>query len=373
MRDRKDASLHVLVTNQSTGGGSSAYTLTFIGLRDLAGLTDTLHYNAPQSSTDDQKRNGLARIIKLGLVRYVARTSAGDRLQVSYSPASGADSGAGKSRSRDPWNLWVFRINANGNFSGEESQRFAFLRGSTSANRTSETWKARMSVQGDYNESKFTFSDGSKFASYTHSYGATQLLVKSLGPHWSAGERGSLSSSTFLNQKLFLRLAPTIEYDIFPYSEATRRQLSFQYAIGLNSFRYEDTTIFGKLSEVRPDQTLSAALDLKQPWGSVSTSLEGAAYLDDFSKRRAVLFNALNLRLFKGFNISMFVSASLVRDQLYIAKGDLSDEDILVRRRQLASSFSYFGGIGLSYTFGSIFNNIVNPRFDGASGGMFFF
>jgi len=105
----------------------------------------------------------------------------------------------------------------------------------------------------------------------------------------------------------------------------------------------------------------------------VSSSLEGAAYIDDFSKRRAVLFNALNVRLFKGFNLNMFVSASLVRDQLYLAKGELSDEDILVRRRQLASSFSYFGGIGVSYTFGSIFNNVVNPRFEGASGGTFFF
>ncbi len=33
----------------------------------------------------------------------------------------------------------------------------------------------------------------------------------------------------------------------------------------------------------------------------------------------------------------------------------------------------YFGGIGVSYAFGSIFNNGVNPRFEGTSGGMFFF
>jgi hypothetical protein len=372
MRDRKDASLHILVTSQTTGGGGIAYTLNFIGLRELAGMADTLHYQSPQSSTDDRKRRGLAGVIKLGLVRYVARTSGGAELQISYKPETGAAS-ASEHPARDPWNLWVFRTDANGNFSGEQSQHFTFLRGSTSANRTSEAWKSRMSVQGDYNESKFTFSDGSKFANYSHSYGATQLLVKSIGPHWSAGERASLSSSTFLNQSLFLRFAPTIEYNIFPYSESTRRQLTIQYALGVNSFRYEDTTIFDKLSEVRPDQSIIASLDLKQPWGSISSSLEGAAYLDDFSQRRAVLFNALNVRLFKGFNLNMFVSASLLRDQLYLAKGELSDEDILVRRRQLASSFSYFGGIGLSYTFGSIFNNVVNPRFEGASGGMVFF
>jgi hypothetical protein len=118
---------------------------------------------------------------------------------------------------------------------------------------------------------------------------------------------------------------------------------------------------------------MTASVGLKQPWGSVTTSLEAAAYVDDLSKRHAVLFNALNVRLFKGLSVNAFLSVSLLRDQLYLAKGELSDEDILVRRRQLASSYSYFAGVGLSYSFGSIFNNVVNPRFEGASGGVFFF
>jgi hypothetical protein len=372
VRDRADASVHVLVTTQATGGGGLEYTVNFIGLRELAGTGDTLRYVALEATTTDQKRQALARTIKVGLVRYVARTPARrDRLQITFTPA--VPESSTKVTAADPWNLWVFRLSANGNFSGEQSQHFTTLRSSTQASRTSERWKSRIIANGSYSESKFTFSDGSKFANYSHSYGANQLLVKSLGPHWSAGERAALSSSTFLNQKLTLRLAPAVEYNIFPYSESTRRQLTFQYAVGVNAYRYEDTTIFEKLSEVRPDQTMTVSLDLKQPWGSVSASLEGAAYLDDFSKRRAVLFNFLDVRLFKGFSVNMFISTSFVRDQLYLAKGELSDEDILVRRRQLASSFNYFGGIGLSYTFGSIFNNVVNPRFEGSSGGNFFF
>lgn len=373
MREPKDASLHILVSSEATGGGGIAYTLTFIGLRELRGVTDTLRYIAPQSSTDDQKRKGLVAAMKLGLVRYVAKTALAERIQISYKPVEAADTSQVTRRSRDRWNLWVFRLSANGNFNGERSQHSSFLRGSTSANRTSEAWKARITIHGDYNESKFTFSDGSKFASYSHSYGASQLLVKSLTPHWSAGERASLSSTTFLNQKRFIRFAPAIEYNLFPYSESTRRLLTFQYAVGVDRFLYEDTTIFDKISETRLDQTLTLSLGLKQPWGSVTTSLEGAAYVDDFTKRHAVLFNALNVRLLKGFSVNMFLSVSLLRDQLYLAKGESSDEDILVRRRQLASSYSYFAGIGLTYSFGSIFNNVVNPRFEGASGGVFFF
>ena len=370
MRDRKDASLHVLVTGQSTAGGGRDYTLNFIGLRELSALADTLHYESPQSSTEDQNRHGLANTIKLGLVRYITRMSVNPQLEVTYKAAVVEASTA---PTRDPWNLWVFRIDANGNFSGEESQHFNYLRGSTSANRTSEAWKVKFTVYGDYNESKFTFSDGSKFASYSHSYSATHLLAKSLGPHFSIGERASASASTYLNEKLFLRFAPVLEYDVFPYSESTRRLLTIQYTIGVNSFRYEDTTIFGKIEEVRPDQTATLSLGLKQPWGTVSMSLEGASYLDDFKKWRANLFNSLSLRLFKGFNLNGYLGVSLLRDQIYLAKGVLSDEDILVRQRKLASSYSYYAGIGVSYTFGSIFNNVVNPRFEGASGGNSFF
>ncbi len=148
--------------------------------------------------------------------------------------------------------------------------------------------------------------------------------------------------------------------------------LTLQYATGINFFRYQDTTIFDKISEVRGDQTLTASLDLKQPWGSVSSSLEGAAYIDDFTKRHLVFFNSLDLRLFKGFSFFSFGQLSLLQDQLYLPRGSLSDQERLLRRRQLATSYTYFVNLGLSYSFGSIFNNIVNPRFGGTSGGITF-
>jgi len=82
-----------------------------------------------------------------------------------------------------------------------------------------------------------------------------------------------------------------------------------------------------------------------------------------------VFFNSVDLRLFKGFSLFVFGQLSLLRDQLYLPKGDLSDEDRLLRLRQLETSYTYFVSFGLSYSFGSIFNNVVNPRFGGSSGG----
>jgi hypothetical protein len=46
-------------------------------------------------------------------------------------------------------------------------------------------------------------------------------------------------------------------------------------------------------------------------------------------------------------------------------------EDVLLMRKQLATSYEYYFSIGLSYTFGSIYSNVVNPRF--GSGGEFIY
>lgn len=372
VRDRTDASLHVLVSTLQTGSGGTEHTLTFIGLKEFAGVTDTLHYVASQTSTQDERRKGIARTLKLGLVRYLAHTRAGENLQISYTKPASADTAGSAKATRDPWNYWVFRARVNGNFNGESSQNFASIFGSVSANRITKAWKLSNTGNINYSESNFTLSDDEKFSSYSRSYGFSHLLVKSISDHWSAGERASVTSSTYSNTKRAIRFAPAVEYDIFPYSQSTRKQLTLQYSLGINSYLYHDTTIFEKISEVRPNQTLSLSISATQPWGSVAGSIEGATFLDDFSKRHLQLFNSINARLFKGFSFNMFGSVSLLRDQLYLAKGGATEEEILLQRRALSTSYSYFVGIGLSYTFGSIFNNVVNPRFEGASGTFFF-
>jgi hypothetical protein len=56
-----------------------------------------------------------------------------------------------------------------------------------------------------------------------------------------------------------------------------------------------------------------------------------------------------------------------------VPAGAASAEEILTRQRQLQTSFTYFTSFGFSYQFGSIFNNVVNPRFGGEDGDRFFF
>src|SRR6266540_3296119 len=93
MRDRQDASLHVLVTAQPTGSAGTEYVLNFIGKRELASLSDTLLFQVAQTASQDDKRKALAHSLKLGLVRYVAKTGSAQALDVKYaSPAVAAGS-----------------------------------------------------------------------------------------------------------------------------------------------------------------------------------------------------------------------------------------------------------------------------------------
>ncbi len=366
VRVREGADVHVLGTAQQTGGGGAEHTLTFIGRGRFAPASDTLHFVLGASATPDERRRAIARAMQLGLVRFAAQTSVRDRLTVSYDTTS--TKRADERGAHDPWKLWVFSVSGNGNFNAEEAQRFENLGGDFRAGRTTERWKAAIAANGSYAESRFELSDG-VFNSYSHTYGARAFVARSVGAHWAIGPTSSVSTSTYLNQRAAYRIAPALEYDIFPYADATRRQLTILYSIGADHYRYVDTTIFGKVSESKVDHVLRIASEARQPWGSISASLEGAQFLDDRSKNRVVLGGGVSVRLFKGMSLDLFGNASRVHDQISLAKSGATDEEILVRQRQLATSFQYFAFVGLRYTFGSIFNNIVNPRFNSIDNG----
>ena len=212
MRDRRDADVHVLVTTQETGGGGTEYTLKFIGLGSFAGVEQTLRYASPQTATADERRKGIAEVIKLGLVRYVSEAPQSQRLKVTFSPEEGGAKPAGQ---KDPWNLWVFRTNVGGSFNGEESNTNHSLRGSASANRTTDDWRLSFAANADYRSETFQLNDAETFVSVTRNSGGDATIVKSLTQHWSAGLLGNAQSSTFLNYDLRLRIAPGLDTTFF--------------------------------------------------------------------------------------------------------------------------------------------------------------
>lgn len=369
MRDRRDAQVYVLVSTQETGSGGTEYTLTFIGQGPLAGRTDTLRYASRPAEPGDAVRRELARTIKIGLMRYVAGTPIGQHIEINYL----APSSAGAPRQQhDPWNYWVFNIGARGFFNGESQQGQRSVNANASANRTTAAFKIRLSLSVNNDHSRYELDSVTTYISDSHSYYASGGLVWSLGPHWSVGADANASASTYSNSDLELSLAPAIEFNVFPYAESTRRQLTFKYSAGLQYANYTDTTIFGRTTETLARHELDIALDFKQPWGESGISLSGSQYLHDLSKVNAGIFGSVSINIIRGLRFNVGGSYSIVRDQLSLPAGGATPQEILVRRRQLATSYNYFMSVGLSYTFGSIYNNVVNPRFGGSNRSFFF-
>jgi len=367
VRDRADADVHLIITSQRTGGGGQEFTLRYIGLRTFRGADDELKFSTRQSDTDDDVRRQQTRRIGLGLVRYVAKGVMADRLSLTFAAPDSQAGGAQKPR--DPWNLWVFRVSMNGGLNGESQSKNNRISGSLRADRVSETWKFRVSANANRNNSSFTLSDSSLLKTHISRYSANTLLVRSLGEHWSAGLEGTAQRSTRDNYDLSLQFTPELEFDVFPYKESSRRQLVFVYAIGVSYANYRDTTIFNRLKETRPRHSLTIAAEATQPWGSLYTQLSASSLLNDFSKNRFSLDSYCSVRIVRGLNLNISGGYTRVRDQLSLVKEGVTDQDILLQLKQLKTAYYYYLSGGISYTFGSKFNNVVNPRFTHTGGG----
>lgn len=366
VRDRADADVHLIVTSQDTGGGRE-YVLRFIGLRGFLNSDDELRFTTQQSETDDEIRRRQTQRIGLGLTRYVAKGALADRLQVSYTAPTGTASGQTQ-KPKDPWNLWVFEIGMQGYFSAESRQKESHLNGSVEASRVSDKWKFRSEIEASRNRSTFTLDDDEEFKSRSSEYQWSGLLIRSLSKHWSLGLETEAGRSTRENYDLLLKIEPGIEYNVFPYSESSRRQFVFIYSAGFNYGNYRDSTIFNKLSESRPIHRFTIAGEATQPWGRLESRLVASTYLDDWSKNRISLFSFGEVRIVRGLNLTLYGSYARIRDQLAIPKADIPDEEILLRLRELQTSYRWDFEVGLSYTFGSKFSNIVNPRFNQSPG-----
>lgn len=358
VRDITQADVYVFITAQATGSGGTNFTLIILGKQTYEGRNDTLNYISKKSETDDVVRRGLVNTLKLGLIPYIYKTELAQNIIVSFLEQTQPII------MKDKWKSWVFNNNVSGSVGGEKSSNAFYINASTSADKITPQWKINVSGGINYNEKKFIINDNS-IKSISEGKSCRSLVVRSISNHWSMGGSVGASSSSYSNIRLQLYAMPAIEYDIFPYAEATRKQCRFLYKIGYNHIDYNEETIYYKTSESLFSESLAASLEVKKEWGSLNSSIEAAHYFQDFKKNHISFWNSFYFRLFEGFALSVSGRVSVIHDQLSLAKQGASTEQILLQRTQLATTYSYAGSVGFNYTFGSIYNSVVNPRFNG--------
>lgn len=357
VRDIKEAQVYILINELNAGSGGSQFTFTFKGIDKFMGMKDTLVYTSNPDETSAIIRQKQTTMLQMGLMKYVARTPVFSEIEFNYK------AGQLKEEVVDKWNNWVFEISTEPLYKSEESDKELTLDNKFSVTKITEDIKLEIKLKQSYTNRNLIDKKGKKATYVSNEYEGENLFVKSLGNHLSAGLKLNLLYSTIENYDLKAEILPSIEYNLFPYSEATYRQLRLLYSVGPRYNNYIDSTLFNKINERLFTQQLNIAFDVQKQWGSISLSLLGSNYLHDFSKNRLELNTTMNLRIFKGLSLQVNGSYTYLNDQINLSKGDVSDADQMLELKELATSFKFEGGIGLVYTFGSIYNNIVNPRF----------
>jgi hypothetical protein len=362
-RDRLFADVQLLVTTIQTGSGAFQYTATALGRGRFDGRVDTSVVNTLPNEAEDGIRRKLARGFTLLLVPYVRTTSAAALLRVVYDAPKGAAQASPESV-KDKWNFFVLQLEANGFMSTESRQTSANLFNDFRIRRVTEQNALRFGVFQSTRYSKFEIDDSTTVSNTIRQGVFFARGVKALSSRLSIGGLTNIGYSEFNNTQLVWRAAPVIEYNIFPWKQATSQQIAISYGVGPRYFRWKERTIFGRSTEWRAQQELVVGTDLRKSWGSVNITTRYASFLPEASKWNLSLNGNTSLNLVKGLQFNIGGGASLIRDQIFLSARGQTPEQILTQQRALASNYNIFVFTGLSYSFGSIYNSVVNPRLD---------
>jgi hypothetical protein len=358
VRDPVLAQVQVIIALQSTSSGGDLYHLFFIGRENFIGNNDTLTYTAPLENTKRETRDELTNVIAMGLMYYFSMNGQQKYFIFDYNDALGKIN-----KSSDKWNYWVFTAQTSPDLTVDQGGTALSGSASISAAHITDEWKFR--ILGD------AVIDYSKFTTDTVNYESTELirhlnvlLVKSINDHWSWGIEAGYYASSFSNVQSQFSFAPGFEYDIFPYSESVNHILTFKYRLKPLYNFYIDSTIYDKEQEFLLNQIFDATYTRIERWGNFSTTLTATQYLNHLDQFRFDITGQMDFHLAKGLFLNLGGNFSYIKNQRTLSNVDLTPEEIILQHKEILTNYSYGLQIGITYTFGAIYNNIVNPRYE---------
>lgn len=370
MLDRVAADVHVLITEQGTGGGGDQYQMIFFGQNQFKEMKDTVKVNIDANATDFERRDLFIKYLKLGLTPYILKTAAAKDIviEMKKKEEDKKESDKTSTATKDPWNYWVFNTGLDGYADKDAVYSSSRLSGRFSASRVTEELKTSFEIYGGKNKSTYEIEDGNgvknKLTIKNTDYGFNHYLITSINSHWSYGYEITFTRSSFSNNKFKAFFNSGFEYNIFPYKEVNTKFFTLAYTIDARRNMYFDTTLYDKISETLFGHGFESNLTFNQKWGSILFGLEYHNYFHNWKYFNLGVSSEFNIRITGGLSFNIFTSGALTRDQLFLPKEGASTQDVLTRRRQLASGYRFYTAFGINYRFGSKLNNFVNPRFD---------
>ena len=358
------ADINVLVTNQETGSGGTIYYFQFKGMNQFNQITYQVFFNSEYFFTEIQERDGLLKTLKMGLIPYlIGSTKLSERLQIIYEEDLNDYDLITKNPDDDPWNYWLFNIGGDLSFSKQELQSQKEFGSNFDLNRITEKIKFKSDL--DYNRVVQEFNDdGFVIFSRITLLDSDVDLVYSLGPKWSFGIFSGYTKSTYTNIDAQLKFNLGLEYNIFKWDKSDKKVFSLAYLLGYKYNDYIEETIFNRKYEDIYQHNLRLYFLKRQNWGNIEAIAGISSFLNDFSVNRLQFELEGSFRLSKIISLFGNINLESIHDQVFLSKSSLNTEDLLLMQRQLPTDFSLSVDFGIELTFGSIYNNVVNPRFD---------
>jgi hypothetical protein len=366
-----------LITSQSTGSGGQEIKLTFSGQENFKGMEDTLKFYRTSVDTDAEYRDNLVRFLKIGLTRFIAQTSLAQKMDISVPVSKNEVALNALSNKKDKWNFWVFNIGVSGNFNSDDYSKSNRISGRISASRVTEKMKINISTNISKNVRTIEFN-GEKSKFTNNNSGIYSTVVKSINSHWSIGGQGSFNHSTYSNYDAQFSLRPAIEYSYFKYKDAVKKSITLFYSIGPTYNNYIDSGYYDTPEHWLFQQSLSLNAGFVQKWGNINLEVSWDNFLNSFTldsskiKGRSVnnfsVGGYIEIRIVKGLSLNLSSNANFTKG-IYpnIPRKFFSRDDLLTNTRQYPTEKGLYTYVGLNYRFGSIYNNVVNPRFNGSN------
>ena len=354
VRDQDLADVEIFIRDERNPTGSRSFEIKIDGNNKYQGISSTGTVVGYTNDTSSSLRDKLVNKLKVVLVPFLDKGDYNLKLDIDSNYTDIPPN-------EDKWKNWVFELSGSYNGDQEESRKTNRYEIEFEIDKLTEDWRIGAELRRNETNRKF-YSDDNVYKSNRKTTSFNGRVVRSISDHFSAGVFFGAYQNTYENIDFNRYIQPAIEYSFYPYKDVLSKEITLAYKISTGKRNYIEKTIYGYEKQKLSSQTLSLNIRFRQKWGNVSSYLNATQFLNDGSKKRFSLRSDLDIRIFEGLAVRLSGNINLIREQYSLAAGNTSIEDLLLQQRQIATDYRTGFSLGLSYTFGSIYNSIINTR-----------
>ncbi len=350
----------LVIVRQPAGNGGERFTVSISARRETRiALASPQSFVVSAASTAHEARQILLQV----LLRQLNSEMSGTPHETAFELTLPARDGVALSSLKDPWNYWVIAPELSG--SGEAGSAYyrGLMFGTLTLRRVTELSKFRVRASYGRALSSYRLEDGSRIYGDLFEVDGRALYAHSIGAHFALGLVATGYTKRFENTRAHVHGGPLAELNLFPYSENATRQLRLAYQVGPWMNWYFEPNVTGHMRELRPYHALALIADVNLPWGSVQWIGQANQFLDQPERYRLSTGAVISLRVSDGLAFSLEGEAAYIRDMITLRDRAITDRELLLWIAQQPTDFAVNFKFALSYTFGSVHNTIVNPRF----------